>query len=92
MKCKLEGSTQAAHLGKGGGGIKAGDDTCAPLCTLHPDKKGNLVLGCHEKLDQYLETKYWDENLLRAKATVKQARQLWKLGKFEEAERLIREF
>lgn len=61
MKCKYVGATQAAHLEKGGRGIKGGDDKARPLCCV---RKGEL--GCHEKLDQHLEIRYWEENLNRA--------------------------
>ena len=61
MKCKYVGATQAAHLKRGGVGMKGGDDKARPLCCV---RKGEL--GCHEKLDQHLEIHYWNENLERA--------------------------
>lgn len=64
-KCKIVGYTQAAHVYKGGMGMK-GHDYVIPLCTIHYEN-GNMVLGCHEKLDRHLENDYWVENLSRAK-------------------------
>lgn len=81
-------NTQAAHLGRDKGwGTKACDSTCAPLCCVSPDG-----LGCHEKLDQYLEVRYWDENLDRAIAKMKMVYAFWKAKKFNDAEYLVRTF
>lgn len=90
-KCKLEGSTQAAHIGKGGMGLKGDDDTIAPLCTVKFVGHG-YGLGCHEKLDRHIESRYWDEMKPRLLATARQAYELWSIGKKEEAAALFGEF
>lgn len=92
IKCKLEGSSQAAHLGSGGRGIKSGDDTCVSLCTVHPDPSGNLILGCHERLDRHLEPHYWNENKQRAIATARQAYSQWSEGLIDLASNTFRSF
>lgn len=52
-RCGIHGYSQAAHPNANKGmGIKTDDRLCFPLCTVHPDKDGNLVQGCHEKFDQ----------------------------------------
>ncbi len=92
LVCKIEGRSQAAHLGKGGRGIKGHDYECAPLCHSKFNEWGQLVNGCHSELDQYKRVRYWDENLLRAKQTMTQAYYLWKEGRFDEAEIIVRAF
>lgn len=92
MKCKRFGKSQAAHLEGASWGKRAGDDTCAPLCTVHFLPDSGMDLGCHEKHDRHLETRYWDENETRAIHTAKQTYELWKQGKLDEAEELIRRF
>lgn len=87
MKCKIEGYSQAAHLEKGGTGIKGHDSTCAPLCCARPNEQ-----GCHIKLDQHLEPHYWKEMLARMIETQRRAYKLWKAGDKDKAEELIRGF
>ena len=42
-KCKIEGHSQAAHIGKGGKGIKGGDDTCLSLCCERSGVSGDAI-------------------------------------------------
>ena len=55
--CGIEGYTQCAHIGGledgKGRGLKVADSHIGALCTIHPGAGGNLVVGCHEKLDQH---------------------------------------
>lgn len=65
MRCKIQGYSQAAHIGglkEGKGtGKKVDDSLCFPLCCDRPD-----VQGCHSKHDQYLDEDFWIENRERA--------------------------
>lgn len=55
INCGIEGYTQHAHANTGkGASIKVDDRRAFPLCTVHPGPDGQLVLGCHERLDQGL--------------------------------------
>lgn len=91
LVCKVEGRSQAAHLGKGGRGIKGHDSECAPLCHSKFNQ-GMLVDGCHVELDQHKRPRYWDENLTRAKETMTMAYHLWNQGLDIEAQTLARDF
>jgi len=55
--CGLWGYSQAAHIGglaEGKGGrLKVPDSHIAALCMIHPNAKGELVLGCHDEFDQH---------------------------------------
>lgn len=51
--CGLHGYSQAAHPPPTGKSRKEDDRACFPLCTIHPDREGTLVEGCHFRFDQY---------------------------------------
>lgn len=54
--CGIMGSSQAAHITRGGMGLKAGDDQTIPLCSQRPG-----ITGCHfdsEKKEKAYFEKY----------------------------------
>lgn len=92
MKCKFPMATQSAHLGQSSMAMKSGDNTIAPLCTVHLDHTGKQVLGCHEKLDRHLEVHYWNENLSRALNTAISAYGFYKRGEHDKAKMIFGAF
>lgn len=50
--CGRSGNSQCAHGNTSKGtGIKTDDRYSFPLCTVHFDAAGDMVLGCHERFD-----------------------------------------
>lgn len=58
MVCGQAFISQAAHIGKGGMGIKGCDTTCRPLCADTPNRQ-----GCHSK---------WDQSIIKVPFELKQ--------------------
>lgn len=77
MRCGVSGLSQAAHLGKGGRGIKGCDSTCRPLCA---DSAGRV--GCHTKLDRHLDD-WWKDRL--DKALERPVYEIWKESETQAA-------
>jgi hypothetical protein len=84
MACKIEMSSQAAHLhryGEKSKSKKVSDSQARPLC--HEGAN-----NCHYKVDRYI---IWNSGE-REEAIDLPIYALWKEGKTEEAGRLMREF
>lgn len=81
IRCGKQG-TQAAHLEKGGRGIKGGDDSCRPLCAASFGDE-----GCHSRLDQNKD-QWWTRERKRECLDLP-VYENWKAGELEKAVGLI---
>lgn len=76
--------SQAAHLTKGGMGLKGDDSGCRPLCAYRGKE-----MGCHAKIDQYIIKLPWE---LRQDIIEAPVYEYWKKGDTARAVYHIQKF
>lgn len=72
MVCGQALISQAAHIEKGGIGLKSSDESCRPLCADTPNRQ-----GCHAKVDQSIIKLPWE---LRRDIIEAPVYKFWKQG------------